>query len=138
MLASQHLGLIRRFIDREQRAGLLARHERTVGVVAAIGESLPDHRRSGRPRCARHLRRVGDHDGQRAINLTHGVDDHAGQVPIMMSVVVERTMRLDMSQHDSLTIGDLPQRGDLLGQRRAKRRRRHGHRLAPEVRAIGV
>ena len=126
------------FFDSEKRARDRARNERSVGVVAPVGECLADHGRAGGAGCRRHLRRVAADDGKLGIDFPDRFDDDACQHNIFVRVVVQRTVRFDMAHRHAFTAGDLAQSFDLFDQGRAKRRRRHRHRCAAEICAVGI
>ena len=144
-IAGDHDALLREqrrllggFFDSEKRASDRARHERSVGVVAPVGERLANHGRAGGAGSRCHLRRVAADDGEVGIDCPDRLDDDARQHDVFVRVVVERTVRFDVAHWDAFTAGNFAQGFDLFNQRRAKRRRRQRHRCTAEICAVGI
>ena len=82
----------------DDRAGLVARHQRAIGLVAPIGERFVRDGKARRFARARQLA-VGEADqDQRAIEIAHRAGDRIGERAILRRHVVERAVRLHVMQ----------------------------------------
>ena len=122
----------------DHRLGLRPRQERAVGSVAAVGEGLG--RKGGASDTSRLLHGAArpSHQDQRARVAGHGADDGRGQLGIALSLVVERAVRLDVTQGDAFPGGDALQGRDLRTDELDDLRLLQRQRPAPEVLPIGI
>ena len=96
------------------RARLVARNQRSIPSIRAIGKSLRNDTQAkcatgyGKRRSRRPIQR------QFGIGGKHRTRDRLGKLPVVRRHVVQRAVRLHMSQAQTLGVGHTADRGDLI------------------------
>ena len=121
----------------DDRAELVARDERTVGLVGAIGEHFCG---DAKPAALSRLQRVRSRrseQNQRSAERGDRARDGAREGDVTRGHVVERAVRLDVLQLDALDVRDASNGGNLVQHEIFDFVRGHLHLPASEARKVG-
>ena len=98
----------------DDRPGNVSRYQSAVAVVGAVGKNLRGHRKPGSPASFEKARPRQSEQDQIFIQGRNGLGHGISQSAVSRRHVVERTVRLDVSEPSPLGRHDARERGNLI------------------------